>query len=382
MFVTQQQAQQNVPRHTPIQVPAHQSYNTAPLTSASTPQATYVPAEWFNGALAGLPQLYSMQASSLASLGFDSFQQQPPQYVLAPQPQQQPMLQAPLLTSNEPQLAQLAHYANMNPTTFQNDLIDALERELTGTCACVCKFFFRCAVSNSRVITRASCSLLFSHCRMSRFARRVAGAGVLPEQARASAVVIAKQTTAGITQKQLEIQAAMAEVPLVNRGFHFLQLSHTLLPLNAVVFPTHTHTHTHVQHYQAIQQQEQQRITDSYAVAAAAPAAVVASSSSSSAAPPLAPSTTPAAKRSYASTAASAPTVAPTTTTTTTTAATMRAKASSSSSSSGTTKYNPTQFDTSPSFARFFVIKSFSEDDVHKSIKVHPDRAKRATFSC
>jgi len=30
---------------------------------------------------------------------------------------------------------------------------------------------------------------------------------------------------------------------------------------------------------------------------------------------------------------------------------------------------NPKNFDTSPTFAKFFVIKSFSEDDVHKSIK-------------
>jgi hypothetical protein len=34
-------------------------------------------------------------------------------------------------------------------------------------------------------------------------------------------------------------------------------------------------------------------------------------------------------------------------------------------------KFNPTQFNTSPSSARFFIIKSFSEDDVHKSIKVY-----------
>jgi hypothetical protein len=31
--------------------------------------------------------------------------------------------------------------------------------------------------------------------------------------------------------------------------------------------------------------------------------------------------------------------------------------------------FNPDDFDTEPSFARFFVIKSYSEDDVHKSIK-------------
>ncbi|THV07789.1 YTH-domain-containing protein [Dendrothele bispora CBS 962.96] len=35
-----------------------------------------------------------------------------------------------------------------------------------------------------------------------------------------------------------------------------------------------------------------------------------------------------------------------------------------------TTKgYNPTQFDIRPQFARFFVIKSYTEDDVHKSLK-------------
>ncbi|KAF9526940.1 YT521-B-like domain-containing protein [Crepidotus variabilis] len=31
--------------------------------------------------------------------------------------------------------------------------------------------------------------------------------------------------------------------------------------------------------------------------------------------------------------------------------------------------YNPAQFDTRPQFARFFVIKSYTEDDVHKSLK-------------
>lgn len=31
--------------------------------------------------------------------------------------------------------------------------------------------------------------------------------------------------------------------------------------------------------------------------------------------------------------------------------------------------YNPVDFDTRPSFARFFVIKSYTEDDVHKSLK-------------
>ncbi|KAF8077741.1 YT521-B-like domain-containing protein [Lyophyllum atratum] len=31
--------------------------------------------------------------------------------------------------------------------------------------------------------------------------------------------------------------------------------------------------------------------------------------------------------------------------------------------------YNPTNFDTRPQFARFFVIKSYTEDDVHKSLK-------------
>ncbi|EIW84824.1 YTH-domain-containing protein [Coniophora puteana RWD-64-598 SS2] len=31
--------------------------------------------------------------------------------------------------------------------------------------------------------------------------------------------------------------------------------------------------------------------------------------------------------------------------------------------------YNPTQFDTRPAFARYFVIKSYTEDDVHKSLK-------------
>lgn len=31
--------------------------------------------------------------------------------------------------------------------------------------------------------------------------------------------------------------------------------------------------------------------------------------------------------------------------------------------------YNPTTFDTKPTFARYFVIKSFTEDDVHKSLK-------------
>jgi hypothetical protein len=31
--------------------------------------------------------------------------------------------------------------------------------------------------------------------------------------------------------------------------------------------------------------------------------------------------------------------------------------------------FNPDTFDTDPPFARFFVIKSYSEDDVHKSIK-------------
>lgn len=30
---------------------------------------------------------------------------------------------------------------------------------------------------------------------------------------------------------------------------------------------------------------------------------------------------------------------------------------------------NPTNFDSNPDFAKFFVIKSFSEDDIHKSIK-------------
>ena len=31
--------------------------------------------------------------------------------------------------------------------------------------------------------------------------------------------------------------------------------------------------------------------------------------------------------------------------------------------------YNPTEFNTSPKAARFFVIKSYSEDDIHRSIK-------------
>jgi hypothetical protein len=31
--------------------------------------------------------------------------------------------------------------------------------------------------------------------------------------------------------------------------------------------------------------------------------------------------------------------------------------------------YNPAQFDTRPAFARYFVIKSYTEDDVHKSLK-------------
>ncbi|KAF8643884.1 hypothetical protein AX16_008900 [Volvariella volvacea WC 439] len=31
--------------------------------------------------------------------------------------------------------------------------------------------------------------------------------------------------------------------------------------------------------------------------------------------------------------------------------------------------YNPTNFDTKPAFARYFVIKSYTEDDVHKSLK-------------
>jgi hypothetical protein len=31
--------------------------------------------------------------------------------------------------------------------------------------------------------------------------------------------------------------------------------------------------------------------------------------------------------------------------------------------------YNPTTFDTRPQFARYFVIKSYTEDDVHKSLK-------------
>ena len=31
--------------------------------------------------------------------------------------------------------------------------------------------------------------------------------------------------------------------------------------------------------------------------------------------------------------------------------------------------YNPANFDTKPGFARFFVIKSYTEDDVHKSLK-------------
>ena len=31
--------------------------------------------------------------------------------------------------------------------------------------------------------------------------------------------------------------------------------------------------------------------------------------------------------------------------------------------------YNPVQFDVRPTFARYFVIKSYTEDDVHKSLK-------------
>ena len=31
--------------------------------------------------------------------------------------------------------------------------------------------------------------------------------------------------------------------------------------------------------------------------------------------------------------------------------------------------YNPANFDTRPAFARYFVIKSYTEDDVHKSLK-------------
>lgn len=36
----------------------------------------------------------------------------------------------------------------------------------------------------------------------------------------------------------------------------------------------------------------------------------------------------------------------------------------------GKNNYNPTEFDLSAPNARFFVIKSYSEDDIHRSIKV------------
>ena len=32
-------------------------------------------------------------------------------------------------------------------------------------------------------------------------------------------------------------------------------------------------------------------------------------------------------------------------------------------------EYNPATFDLNPESARFFVIKSYSEDDIHRSIK-------------
>jgi hypothetical protein len=44
---------------------------------------------------------------------------------------------------------------------------------------------------------------------------------------------------------------------------------------------------------------------------------------------------------------------------------------SRSGSSSTGNLYNPKEFDLSPKGARFFVIKSFSEDDIHRSIKYH-----------
>lgn len=42
---------------------------------------------------------------------------------------------------------------------------------------------------------------------------------------------------------------------------------------------------------------------------------------------------------------------------------------SSSSAANASSQYNPKEFDLNPKAARFFVIKSFSEDDIHRSIK-------------